>query len=152
MAQQYNNQRDHSRGGGGRPPAQNLPVTFYLDAAKENLNPTLLHEDAEKQALSLPEGRQKLTKSQIRRFFHEVKNLGLRLEQGRPWTQVEPLFRMLRSKAAYASGTNKVPREFSAFIADNVERVKDEHDFKAFILYFEAVVGYADGHNKIGGN
>ena len=147
MAQQYNRQRGSNRSGqSGRPPVKALPVTFYLDAEKQNLNPTLLNADAEKQADSL---HRNINSAQIRRFFGEVKNLGLRLEQGRPWSQVEPLFRMLRSKAAYAAGTRKVPYEFSAFIADNVERVKDENDFKAFVLYFEAVLGFAYGKGLV---
>ena len=147
MAQQYNNQRRPGHGGGGhRTQPVAVAVTFYTDPAKQQLSPTLLNEDAEKQADSLHD---KINSAQIRRFFGEVKNLGLRLEQGRPWTQVEPLFRMLRSKAAYASGSRKIPDEFSAFIADNVTRVKDEQDFKAFVLYFEAVLGFAYGKGLV---
>lgn len=149
MAQMYNDrQRPHQAGGGSpRQAAAAVAVTYYLDPpTKQQINPTLLNQDAELQAGEL---HRKINSAQIRRFFGEVKNLSLRLEQGRPWTQVEPLFRMLRSKAAYARGTNKIPDEFSAFIADNVDRVKDQRDFMAFVLYFEAVLGFAYGKGLV---
>ena len=145
MAQPYSS-KEGFRHGGGRPQASSVSVTFYLDQAKQQLNPALLNQDAEKQADAL---HKNINSAQIRRFFGEVKNLSLRLEQGRPWTQIEPLFRMLRSKAAYASGTRKVPEEFSVFITDNVDRVKDVQDFKAFVLYFEAVLGFAYGKGLV---
>lgn len=149
MTPAYDNRPRHRQeGGSGRPPASAVHVTFYLDPqAKQQLNPTLLDEDAEKQADALR--GTKINSTQIRRFFGDVKNLSLRLEQGRPWAQIEPLFRMLRSKAEYAKGTKKIPDEFSAFIGDNVERVKDQQDFKAFVLYFEAVLGFAYGKGLV---
>jgi len=147
MAQQRHNSRPHRGTGGGRPQARAVPVKFYLDPpVKEQLNPDLLNKDAEEQAEAL---HKKINSAQLRRFFGEVKNLLLRLEQGRPWTQIEPLFRMLRSKAAYAEGSQKIPAEFSAFIADNVKQVKDEKDFRAFALYFEAVLGFAYGKGLV---
>ncbi|HOK96286.1 MAG TPA: type III-A CRISPR-associated protein Csm2 [Anaerohalosphaeraceae bacterium] len=151
MAHAFDNrQRPWQHGGGGTPrQAASVPVTFYRDPAnKKQLNPTLLNEDAEKQAAALHD---KINSAQIRRFFSEVKNLSLRLEQGRPWTQIEPFFRMLRSKAEYARGTGKIPPDFANFISDNTkpDRVKDEQDFRAFVLYFEAVLGFAYGKGLV---
>ncbi|NLE29147.1 MAG: type III-A CRISPR-associated protein Csm2 [Phycisphaerae bacterium] len=152
MAQMYQNNHRQQPFRGGRspslqPPATpSVPVKFYLDAEKTQLNPTLLNVDAEKQADQL---HQKINSAQIRRFFGEIKNLSLRLQQGRPWTQIEPLFRMLRSKAAYASGTSKITSEFSTFISENVDRVKDQRDFEAFVLYFEAMLGFAYGKGLV---
>ena len=56
MAQKYQNNHRQQPFRGGRspslqPPATpSVPVKFYLDAEKTQLNPTLLNEDAEKQA------------------------------------------------------------------------------------------------------
>lgn len=157
MAQMYQNNHRQQPFRGGRspslqPPATpSVPVKFYLDAEKTQLNPTLLNEDAEKQADLFPQDKNKISKSQIRRFFGEVKNLSLRLQQGRPWTQIEPLFRMLRSKAAYAASRKNVnfPKEFEKFISDKVNQVEDQKDFEAFALYFEAVLGFSYGKDRV---
>lgn len=154
MAQMYQNNHRQQPFRGGRspslqPPATpSVPVKFYLDAEKTQLNPTLLNVDAEKQADQL---HQKINSAQIRRFFGEIKNLSLRLQQGRPWTQIEPLFRMLRSKAAYAASRKNVnfPKEFEKFISDKVNQVEDQKDFEAFALYFEAVLGFSYGKDRV---
>ncbi len=119
-------------------------VTFYADNEKKIINKALLNEDAEKQAKAL---HNRVGSSQVRKFFGEIKNMSLRLEQGRSWQELEPLFKMVKSKAWYASkqSNSAIPDEFRAFITDNIDRVNDEADFKAFVLYFEAVMGFAYG-------
>lgn len=146
----YPNQRQ--RGGpqtGAREP-QPVPkavsVTFYRDSEKKILNPDLLDKDAEKQASEL---HTKINSAQIRRFFGEVKNLSLRLQQGRPWKDLEPFVRMLKSKALYAKGTERIPPHFSAFLTDNIDKIKDQKDFEAFVLYFESVLGYLYGKGMV---
>jgi CRISPR-associated protein Csm2 len=143
MAREFN--RDYN---GASRNVSALQVNFYNDSSKKTINPTLLDSDAEKQADML---HSKISSAQTRKFFGEVKNLYLRLKQGRSWSELEPVFRMLKSKAFYASkaGNAKIPDEFRAFITDNVDRVKDEEDFKAFVMYFEAVLGFAYGKGLV---
>ncbi len=150
MAIQYNNQRRDFQGDRDRPrmEAKALDVKFYTDAEKKILSSTLLDSDAEKQADAL---HTKISSAQTRKFFGEIKNLYLRLKQGRQWAELEPVFRMIKSKAYYASksGNSKIPDEFRAFITDNVDRVKDQKDFEAFVMYFEAVLGFAYGKGLV---
>lgn len=133
-----------SNAGMGNPAPQSkaLDVTFYEG---DRINPKLLDECAEKQAKMLHE---KINSAQLRKFFGEIKNLYLRLENGRKWQDLEHLFRMIKSKAYYSSktgGNSCIPDSFRAFITDNVDKVKNEKDFRAFVMYFEAVVGFAYG-------
>lgn len=128
------------------PPTKARTAPFYLDADKKMLNPQLLDQEAEQQAAELHD---KINSAQIRRFFGEVKNLYFRLQQGRTWQDLEPFVRMLKSKALYASGTNRIPDAFRAFLTDNIDRIKDQKDFEAFVLYFEAMLGFLYGKGMV---
>lgn len=146
------------RPGGRHPREDNSPapkavdVVFYVDKEKKQLHPKLLDEWAKEQAKQFPDGKEKLSKSQIRRFFGAIKNLHFQLESNRPWEQILPLFKMFHSKVCYAekAASKKIPREFAAFVKENIKRVGDDKDFIAFVLYFEAVLGFAYGLDKIG--
>ncbi len=136
-----------------RPTSKPVEVTFYANKAENELHPQLLYEWAEEQAKLFPEGRDKVSKSQIRRFFGAIKNLQFQLESQRPWGQILPLFKMFHSKVCYAerAGNKKIPKEFADFLKENMKKVGDDKDdFIAFVMYFEAVLGFAYGHDKIG--
>lgn len=133
--------------GRSSPSQQNVVnVQFYIDEEKKKLNPSLLDEDAEKQADAL---HRNINSSQIRRFYGEVKDIHRRKKQGGDWNELEPFFRMVKSKALYAKGTKKIPNEFADFLSSNIDRVKDAKDFEAFVLYFEAVLGFAYGKGLV---
>ncbi len=125
-------------------------VVYFKDKANNILKPELLDDLARKQALSFPDG--KLSKSQIRRFFGAIKNMHMQLETKGSWEQIYPLFKMFQSKVAYAerAGNKKIPHEFADFLKAHIKKVNDEKDFKAFVLFFEAVLGFAYGESKIG--
>lgn len=147
----FNPQNRGGRPGGHQrdvqaPVPKAIEVKYFVDSEKKNINPTLLDTDAEKQAGEL---HKTINSAQIRRFFGEIKNLYLRLQQGRPWPELEPFVRMVKSKALYAQGTNRIPGEFCSFLTTNIDKVKDEKDFKAFVLYFEAVLGFAYGKGMV---
>lgn len=135
-----------------------VKVEYYKDKSQKILNPDLLNEFAEEQAKKFPDiqdksRRDKLSKSQIRRFYGAIKNLHVQIENGRSWDKILPLFKMFRSKVYYAerSDNKKIPPEFADFLKYNFELVdNDEDNFRAFVLYFEAVLGFAYGLNKIG--
>lgn len=92
--------------------------------------------------------RDRLSSSQLRRFFGEVRSLQDRVRALR-FEPSEPLIRMLKSKVAYAcpkgGRDKKVPDVFKDYIDTMVDHVKNEDDFEAFVLSFEAVVGYFYG-------
>ncbi len=109
---------------------------------------------AEQQAERFPHGKDALNSSQLRRFFGEVKDLLKRLDAGRDYkTEIEPMFRMLRSKASYAwrnGANNKIPRTFHDFIENGVKEATDEQKFRLFVQHFEAVVGFLYGTGRVG--
>jgi len=121
-------------------------VQYYKDPGQKVLNPDLLDNLAEKQAGALHD---KINSSQVRRFFGEVKSIYLCLQENRPWSDLEPRFRMLKSRAYYASGTQRIPRVFCDFLATNIDKVKNEKDFRAFVQYFEAVLGFMYGKGLV---
>lgn len=81
----------------------------------------------------------KLTTSQLRKFFGEVKRQQM---EGYDPTR----FILLKPKLAYAVGRAKDKKskinDFYYVIADAVDRVRNEQQFKNFIMVFEAIVAY----------
>ncbi|MEJ5260989.1 MAG: type III-A CRISPR-associated protein Csm2 [Anaerohalosphaeraceae bacterium] len=152
-------QQKHSYSGGhGNRETQNrhnetipLPDVIYYDSSG-NMPVQLLSDWAEAWAKSFPE--KKLSKNQIRRFFGAIKNLHFQLDSGRPWEQILPLFKMFLSKVSYAEKavSKKIPSEFANFLKIHIKKVgSSEKNFRAFVLFFEAVLGFAYGYDKIGG-
>ncbi len=81
----------------------------------------------------------KLTTSQLRKFFGEVKR-----QQMEGYNPTK--FILLKPKLAYAVGRAKDPKakinDFYYVIAQAIDRVNDENQFKNFIQIFEAIVAY----------
>lgn len=138
-------QRDHASGHRSDP-STSSPL---FDPAKSEVE--LVDSLAEEQADRL--GNTSINSAQLRRFFGEVKDLFRRLEAGRSYkAEIEPLFKMMRSKASYAwrGGNNKIPKQFHDFIDNGVKKVSDEKEFRLFVKHFEAVVGFLYGKGKVG--
>ena len=115
--------------------------TNYHDE-KGNIRKELLNEDAEKRASKLV--RESVTATQLRKFYNEFKGLEKRVN-AKGFESVLPLIKMVRSRAFYASNGNKIPRSFKDFLVKNVEAINGKKDFEAFLLHFEAVVGFCYG-------
>ena len=81
----------------------------------------------------------KLTTNQLRKFFGEVKR-----QQMEGFNETD--FILLKPKLAYAVGRAKDPKakinDFYLVIANAIDRVKNEKQFKNFIQIFEAIVAY----------
>ena len=79
------------------------------------------------------------TTSQLRKFFGEVKR-----QQMEGFNETD--FILLKPKLAYAVGRAKDPNakinDFYLVIANAIDRVKNEKQFKNFIQIFEAIVAY----------
>jgi len=54
------------------------------------------------------------------------------------------LIKMVKSKVAYSK--EKVPSTFENFMNETISAIQTEKDFKAFMLHFEAVVGFSKEH------
>lgn len=116
----------------------------------------LITEEAEKIAKEFNNNR--LSTSQLRAFFNEVKAIKNRVkDDGSNYNMVFPLILMLKSKAEYkgsSKGNSKIPAVFKDFLIANIDRLsKDKKEgnskvaFDAFVMFFEAVVGYFYGVN-----
>ena len=147
---------EHRRSGG----QNTFTVCFDPEASPTDLFDT----KAEQQAKAFPEGRDAVNSSQLRRFFGEVKDLYRQFEaRAKPLDEnereqiyrqeIEPRFKMVRSKVSYASraGQSKVPEDFAKFLKTGIERVRpgNVQDFRHFVMHFEAVVGFMYGLGKV---
>ncbi len=133
---------------------------FYYDDAG-NLRAGLLDIDAQRDAESfvhVNNKKDKLNANQLRRFYNECKNLEKRFSFAKQnqageagsqaaFLQVLPLIKMLKAKVSYAANPSnpKIPRTFSAWLNTSIDGIENEKDFEAFLLSFEAVVGYCYG-------
>lgn len=132
-----------------------LPEIVFFDA-NGHINEDLLTKTAEKCADCIRAEQQTrygpkptLTAHQLRRFYGDVKDMERKVStEPNSFSKHWPVFSMLKAKAAYASNpkNKKIPVEFRHFIEKCVDHVNgDEKAFKAFCLFFEAVVGYCYG-------
>ena len=115
---------------------------FFVDKEKKIIKEALLTTTAQNKGYEF--ANRDLTRAQLRRFFHDVKSLQSKVES-RPFAEVKPLIGMLKAKAAYATrsgGQQRIPGEFKNFLEEAVTNIKDQRDFKAFCLMFEAIVGF----------
>lgn len=129
----------------------NLLRFDLLDKHAKDLGEGFAHQEEQR-------GRKriKVSSGQIRRFFGDVRELEGRISRERDSEifkssdpkQIAPylaLIKLLKSKAAYADGRDTVTSAFRNFIAQSVDKIETPRDFRAFVLFFEAIVGYFYG-------
>jgi CRISPR type III-A-associated protein Csm2 len=139
----------------GRQPRPDIQVLF--DPSKGDTE--LFDKLAEDQAEQL-----QINSSQLRRFFGEIKDLyrqfnaltageGAEAKKAEVYRQkIEPRFKMIRSKVAYATragGQAKLPSEFAQFLQEGISKVADQQQFVRFVMHLEAVVGFMYGKDKV---
>ena len=128
---------------------------------KGNIRKDLLGTESEKLALKFVGNADSkrgdggpLTSAQLRRFYGDVKNLERRFEfrkqrvgEEEAFAAVLPLIKMMKSKVAYAENPKKrkVPEVFAKWLKDQIDIIETPKDFEAFLLHFEAVVGFCYG-------
>ncbi len=152
----------HGRGGGGvrsnrggQPQGKSIEV--YFDPSKSDAE--LFDALAEKQCNVLD----KLNSNQLRRFFGEIKDLYRRYESliaSSPekkkeiyHDQIEPLFKMVRSKVSYATragGQSKMNKDFAQMLSEGIAKVENAEQFRKFVMHLEAVVGFMYGSGRVG--
>ncbi|MCS7214785.1 MAG: type III-A CRISPR-associated protein Csm2 [Thermodesulfovibrio sp.] len=137
---------------------ENLNVVFYSKDKK--INPDLFSKDAELWAEKICNAGLKIkidpkTKkekkvleknkiSQIRKFYDEVLRFSNLLKAGENYQSIFPYIKMLNAKVVYAEGRNLVTREFTTFIKQSLEQLKEDdlQTFHIFENFFEAFMGY----------
>ncbi len=124
---------------------------FYYDEAG-NLNAELFDSLAHEKAKQFINDR--LNSNQLRRFYNECKNIETRFKlccqgedpkfaQQKAFLTVLPRLKLLKSKISYAK--KKIPKSFETWLTQSIDAVETPMDFKAFLLSFEAVVGFCYG-------
>jgi len=128
---------------------------YYKDNA---INPDLVTSRAQEWADKFapkgdnrrPGASKPINSAQLRRFYGDVKTLEMRWQnskdKARAFRDILPMIKLLKAKAAYANKRMLVPDSFKNWIWENVDMINEEKDFKAFLLYFEAVVGFCYGN------
>jgi len=133
----------------------------YFDQS-DNIKVELLDEMAAKTAESFVErdrrnprrlARGSLSSAQLRRFFSELRQLEKKVKV-MGFDKVKPLIKMVKSKASYAANpaNPKIPASFKSFLINNIDEIQTGKDFEAFMLHFEAVVGFFYGIEGAGRN
>jgi CRISPR-associated protein Csm2 len=132
----------------------------YFDQS-DNIKVELLDEMAAKTAESFVERdsrtnrvtRGSLSSAQMRRFFSELRQLEKKVKV-MGFDKVKPLIKMVKSKASYAANpaNPKIPASFKSFLINNIDEIQTKKDFEAFMLHFEAVVGFFYGIEGAGRN
>jgi len=93
----------------------------------------------------------KISSSQLRKFYGEVKSIQRELIQGKKWSDLVPIFKLLKAKVLYNQNrkSNKIPKQFSEFMIKGINSVNVDKEFTNFCLFFEAVVGYLYGNGGV---
>ena len=105
------------------------------------------------------EGKKPLSSTQLRRYYNEVKALDYRVkgwrtlkshEQEVKFTEILPLIKLLRAKVEYKRNAKagRISKSFAQFMADCIHSVNSLREFEAFVMFFEAVVGFYIGRNE----
>lgn len=119
---------------------------FFKDQDQEIIREELLDQTAKSLAQSFsqkefrPIRREALSQTQLRRFFNDLRNLEKKVQQS-SFEKVKPLIKMVKSKVAYSR--EKIPSSFENFMNESISAIQSEKDFRAFMLHFEAVVGFS---------
>lgn len=120
---------------------------YYSDPEKTKIKEDLLDTKAYYlgSRFARGDGRSKrVTSSQLRNFFNDVRSLEAKISSGN-FEVYRPHIKMLKAKVAYARDRGKVSKDFESLISKCVDLIEDEKDFNAFVLFFEAIVGYFYG-------
>jgi CRISPR-associated protein Csm2 len=146
-------------------------VEYFNEKGK--IKATLLDEEAKKVADSLVEYQKErdgsirrnrqgkvltvekktLNSAQLRRFYNDFKQLEKKIKM-KGFEEIKPLIKMVKSKVSYASNPSnqKIPPQFKQFLIKNVDCINSKKEFEAFMLYFEAVVGFYYGKEGVSNN
>ena len=129
-------------------------MSLYFEGT--NVRKELLDEEARAAAEKfIPIERGKPTRdaiknAQLRRFFGELKGYQRKLEQmqggiDENFKSVLPMIKMMNAKVTYAKARKVVPASFEGWMKKHVAAIESAQDFQAFLLHFEAIIGFCYG-------
>lgn len=123
----------------------------YRTESKDTLRKELVSTEARNIAKNM-----KITNSQLRAFFNELKRLKQKYididENEKNINKLHIELLILKSKLEYKKYGEKITNEFSEFMEKNIDIVIKESTMqscKDFLIFFETVLGYMYGLNKI---
>ena len=121
----------------------------YRTESKDTLRKELVSTEARNIAKNM-----KITNSQLRAFFNELKRLKQKYidENEKNINKLHIELLILKSKLEYKKYGDKITNEFSKFMEKNIDIVINENtmqSYKDFLVFFETVLGYMYGSNKI---
>lgn len=123
-------------------------IRYYKDSDKKAIDSSLVDEQAFEVAEKFA-STSSVNKTQLRKFYGDVKNLEqIWNNQQKSYVAFKvilPQIKMLKAKVAYARSRELVKDSFVLWINDNVKQIDEPNDFRAFLLHFEAVVGFCYG-------
>lgn len=131
----------------------NIQTELLDERAKDKADEFVIYYYDRKRQEKLPDRNKSLSSAQLRRFFSEFRQLEKKVN-AMGFNKVKPLIKMVKSKASYAANPNnrKIPDSFKDFLINNIDEINTEKDFQAFMLHFEAVVGFYYGIAGVGSN
>jgi len=130
-----------------------MEIKLWMDENKQKIDPNLFSEKADKFAAEIFDGqirtRGKANKpTQLRKFYEEVLRFDAMLkelpkeEQKAKFEALLPYLKMLNAKTAYAMARDLVTKEFKDFITNSLKQINDISDFRIFVNFFEAFMGF----------
>lgn len=129
-------------------------MSLYFDG--KNIRKELLDEEARLEAekfVPLVNGKPEksaIKNAQLRRFFGEFKGFQRKLEQKQGevdehFKSILPMIKMINAKVTYARARSVVPPAFEIWMKKHVAAIESARDFQAFLLHFEAIIGFCYG-------
>ncbi len=127
-----------------------------MDLKTESLR-ALIEDDSQNTAKLFTDNN--LTPTQLRKFYSAFKNIerkytiSLSSNDTKVFERLLPQIKLIKAQVTYAesraTGKEKYGlAELCKWLSDAVTSINTEEEFKNFLLYFEAVVGYAKDPTK----
>ncbi|SKA67916.1 type III-A CRISPR-associated protein Csm2 [Desulfobaculum bizertense] len=134
---------------------ENLFPSAHNDSENCQQLTKLLSTNAEEIAQVLCKERA-LKNTQIRRFYNEVQRLDRQLrcqyqqDKSTAFEKILPHIKLLRARVAFASSreNGSFTPAFRTFLDKRIEQITSIEDFRAFLLHFEAVLGFFSYKNR----
>lgn len=125
-------------------------VTYYTQTG--DLDPAWVDQMAQDAARSFFQETASINSSQLRKFYGDVKSLERQwLAAGgndAAFAVIMPMIKLLKAKSEYALKRKVIPQTFRDWLWNHVDSIRASRDFKAFLLHFEAVVGFSYGRAR----
>ncbi len=142
-------QHGHSAEGGQSGQTLNLPELIFRDA-----NGYRKKELFTEYAVKYADAMTKMTQTQLRKYYNEVKALEARVKANSDFKANEALIGLLKSKVAYGMAKENDRNKKEAFkvllhmTEQGIEWSTKPEYFEDFVLFFEAVMGFFKGKER----